>query len=719
MKLSLPSFDSSQLARPAIARWLAAVWVILGLFPGGKARAADYDLTPSQEARLRKFLPHTYPKLARRQPVKVETIGDSVMDMTVYDGNAGNVLEGYAGRFVGELGDQFYYTGGVRRVDARRGLPARSSDAAVGPEIALISGARGGKLMIHGIQGLSSSLERGDQPDLILVSFGINDANSGLDLMAYRRALKELVALSHQKHVDVMLFGPTLIFPEPPERGLALTPPYSSVMKEVAAEENVFFCDLGDLAWLLGSQGRRGKPPSFDQVAGGVGKLFLHSGVSDIIHPNTMTHRVLARRIYAELLNGPKPAPWVWENPTLEFAGGDRAKLRFSLENVSEGILPLRIMPLAGRIWAPGPDQPEISIKPGGRSEVTLDFHRVEPPHSFPATEPAFRMPVLLAGPSMSRIEVLPALMSPVAVEWKTATRFNEKDTTAIEGSIINTTKAPLIGSWSAEVMDVKAGEALELKPGESKPFKIPVPLPTGASAETRRNGPMKLTIQAGGTAVSFDRDVELVRNFGLQKVVPMIAPKTAMGAEHRRFEFHAEADAKAIRFIWDLHGARLLESSAGGDAFSAELNLDARSYGKRLGPGVTDALRVTGGNADGEVAVAGLRPWNFGTGYTKDYDIRSPRASLSTGPGDTRRITLVLPRELFYLHEWALNNGNSELGVQTTLRLRLPPDDSNPGGAFEVHSLVSNGLHRDDAESLAVLELASPSTGRWTVRLY
>jgi hypothetical protein len=100
-------------------------------------------------------------------------------------------------------------------------------------------------------------------------------------------------------------------------------------------------------------------------------------------------------------------------------------------------------------------------------------------------------------------------------------------------------------------------------------------------------------------------------------------------------------------------------------------------------------------------------------------YDESQVKAKLSSRPDGARRLTVTLPRSYLYLHEWAMGNGNSEIGINTTLGLWQPGATTEAPWTAVNFALTYNGRHRDDAESLAVLELADVPTGRWTVRMY
>jgi hypothetical protein len=182
---------------------------------------------------------------------------------------------------------------------------------------------------------------------------------------------------------------------------------------------------------------------------------------------------------------------------------------------------------------------------------------------------------------------------------------------------------------------------------------------------------------------------------------------------------FRADADKDTLYFTWDIFGLNLQDNPAGGPAVTADVILDARSYGKRLTPGNSDAIRITSAAADGEGKVSPLVPWVFGTGYAMEYDEKAIKARLSSRPDGSRRLTMALPRSYLYLHEFALGNGNSQIGLSTYLSVWQRGDEANPGGTTALYGLTHNAVHRDRAESHSVLELAEPATGRWTVRLY
>ena len=718
-------------------------------------------LTPDQIARFQKFLPHAYAKLSQGEPLMALAIGDSVMDMKVYDENAGNVLKSYAGVFLQELADQFYYTAGVRLKNPNKGQPARLSDS-VGKEITLVNAASDGKLAIHAAQALPLLLSQ-KKPDMALISFGLDDALAKLSLTAYRRGLQEAVDLLKAENVDVLLIGPTITVSDPPEQGLALTQPYADVMREVAVQSGVFFCDMGSLAGLVklderykelvrpvkkpepldeeAAKAKAALPPSpvkvpipdeldadeekhaagfFSQLLVQCRPYFEHGGNADTIHPNTAFHRLLGRRIFTELLNGPKATPWKMGRAVADLEGNGKCSVTFRIDNESkENALKVYPLPMLTPSWKPLDVPAQIEIKPDKHGDITVGYQQTNKEDTHAFDQSILRLPVLLISNGEARIETLQANVTPLSVLWLTGTKFNQSEL-AIDAQIANATKEPLTGKWEAAWLGQKLTGTFSAAANAGFPVALKFKLP----AATRQKGVLNLTVTTNGKALRFDRELEVVQNIGLKQVVPLllesdyIRDKAIPATTDANVTFRADADEKAFYLTWDIHGINLQESPDGNMALKAEIHLDARSYGKRLMPGVTDSILLASGAADGDGRANPLEPWTFGSGYNGKYDRNGLQSLLSSRGDGSRRFTVLIPRQYFNLHEWAMGNGNSELGINTSLNI-WQPDTANAKGSYTKYVLITNGLHPDDAESLAVLELNDPHTSRWTVRLY
>jgi lysophospholipase L1-like esterase len=737
------------------------------------AAAGDFELTAAQRARLQKFLPNTFGKLNKKEPVHVIIVGDSVMDMTVHTDDESDTLKSYPGVFLEQLADQFYYTGGLRVVRPKKGKPEKSL-AAYGPEITVSNLSRGGRTMIHAMNILAASAWN-DKPDLVMVSFGINDANSGLSLSTYRRAVQDVIDAAKKNHADLILAGSTPTMTDPPEMGLALTRPYVGTMRDVAEANGVFFADLGDISWLVRvdepmkdlekpvpkkkkdeGESDKKKPTAaaptedlikipmpeeldpdpekraarlFRQVATSLRRWFDHGSTMDLIHPNTAMHRLLGRRLFTELCDGPREAPWSVGLCTAKLVDSDHCEVTYRMENTGDAALRLNLLPLVTRHWRPKDAETQLEIPAGRKRGGTITYVRNGSALDWlPSHETFLRLPVMILGNGMARIEELHSRIDGLTMQWNLGSQFNQEGGVTLTGKIVNTSAAPINGQWQAEWLGQKFSSDFKAPAGGESPVKLQIKLPVPQTPLTRQSGTLAFNVTAENLTLRFPRMLEIIENIGLRQPCALFAqgqyqtdkpaPPPAPGPAQPGVTLKVDADPKALYLTWDILGMNLVENS-GGVAVGAEVSLDARSYGKRLGHGVIEPIRVSAGAADSAGAVAPLRPWCFGNGYAVDYDRNIAQAMLSSRPDGSRRLTLMLPRSVFHLHEWALGNGNSQLGINSRIEIWQPPDGKNPEGSDHDFSLFEDGMPRDDAEALAVLELTAQPTRRWTAHFY
>ncbi len=731
------------------------------------AAAGKFDLTPDQQARMEKYLPHSFVKLVKHEPVSVLIIGDDIAGMKVQSEDDGNTLKSFSGGFVGILADQFFYTGGVRIVRPQKGHPEKAVEI-IGPEISLRSPSRTSRLMVHGMCELAAMTPK-DFPDIVIVNFGVNDALQHYSLLSFRRAIQKAIDLTHQGKADIILLGPTLTMTEPLENGLALTRAYADTMREVAEMNQVFFADLGDIAWLSrvdermkGLENEKKKPGAvqqktvpvapgsvinmpkpeeldadpdkraarlFRQVSTDLQKWFDHGSMSDPTHPNSAMHRFLGRRIYAELLDGPRKVPWTIGPVQAVLSSPTECNVSYRVENTTDAPLRVTTLPLVTAGWKPQEAETQVDLKPGQKGQVVVTYRRTEDADPMPPNESVLRLPVLVLGESWTRIEDLHALIQPFSVQWKTGAQFNVTNEFAVEAAITNPAAHVVEGTWEASWSGQKLDGKFSVPARGHKAIPLHFKLPASESAATRQKASLTFSVAAGGLTIPFNREIEIAQNIGLKQVVTLNPPGASLpdkpavppapGPAQPGVTFRADADPNALYLTWDIYGINLMDNPK-GSAATAEIHLDARSYGKRLTPGVTGALRVSTNAADGDGSIAPVLPWVFGTGYgSQRYDAAATGARLSSRPDGSRRLTLMIPRTAFALHEWALGNGNSELGISTTLGIWQKPDDKHPNGSYQNFTLLENAMQQDDAESLAALELSEHATKRWTVRLY
>ncbi|MCE9520465.1 MAG: SGNH/GDSL hydrolase family protein [Verrucomicrobia bacterium] len=743
----------------------AIAWVLLTL-PHSGIGAEGFELTAPQHERLQKYLPNTLAKLEKKAPVSALIVGDSVTDMTVPTNDNSDTLKSYPGVFLSQLADQFYYTGGLRVLQPKRGQPEKSLNT-YGQEITVQNLSRGGRMMIHAMNVLEATAWK-DKPDLVLVSFGINDATSGMSLATYRQAVQDVINTVKNNKADLILIGSTPTLKDPPEEGLALTRPYVDTMREVAQAAGVFFADLGDISWLVRvdepmkdlEMPAPKKPKDgavaalaptsavkiplpealdpdpdkraarlFHQVATHLRRWFDHDGTIDLMHPNTAMHRLLGRRLFTELLDGPRDTPWKIGTTTARLIDSDHCEVIYRIENISGSDMRLNLLPLITSNWKPKEAETQIELKAGQKSVVTVTYLRGgTAPDAFSPHEPLLRLPVMILANGVARIEDLRARLQNCVMLWNLGAQFNQEGGTTVTGRIVNPSSNPLAGKWQAEWLGQKFSGDFKAPANGEAPVKINIKLPTDNTPPTSQRGTLGFSVTADKLTLQFPRVLEIVQNLGLKQTSPLfdkshyqtdkpMAPP-APGPTQPGATLKVDADPMALYLTWDIHGLNLVENS-NGVAVTADINIDARSYGKRMTHGVTETIRVTTSAADSAGTITPIKAWVFGNGYATEYTRNLAQAVLSSRPDGSRRLTLMLPRSMFQLHEWALGNGNSQLGFSTRLGIWQAPDAKHPAGTELSYSLFDNSLNRDDAESLAALELTAQPTKRWTVHLY
>jgi hypothetical protein len=189
-------------------------------------------------------------------------------------------------------------------------------------------------------------------------------------------------------------------------------------------------------------------------------------------------------------------------------------------------------------------------------------------------------------------------------------------------------------------------------------------------------------------------------------------------GSSAREVTISATADDSGLTIVHDI-ALPLRQVAVGKAPYLVEIQLDARGYGERRTFGFVDFVRFIPLD-DGTVKISDLRPAVFGNGYNRALDRTQVKVIRERKPGGGERLSVTIPRSYLYLHEWALGNGNSLLGINSLVRVQsgsATADDPYPEDG--VFSLVSPGLSRFNAESLGVLELTDRPTARWSARVY
>jgi hypothetical protein len=662
--------------------------------PAAAVAARGYfDISDAQRERLARFLPRTLLKLTRRERVHIVVIGDGMLDAPAAKGGIDPLLTSFPGIFAKLLANQFYFTGDVRVVRPDSPYAAKARPV-MGPEIVLQPVAASS--MVQAMTALTSEGFQGT-PDLVLLALGFQDGVSGTPLGDVKSSLHGVIGAAKAKKVEVIVAGPMLQAAEPAEVSLGLTRGVAGVLREVSAKEKVLFSDLGDLARLIAppselAEGYRSFPVLARQY-----QSRLIAQPEGLISPATNElHVAMGGILFEDVMDGVPAVPWTIEKVTGK--AGEPGKQQLSAEVRNTGKTPLRltVLPLPTAAGKPQDASPELTLAPGSSQTIEM-IYALSP--SFMADE--LHVPLLVIAGSASRIEDLSVPVLPAGVTVATRTTFNHEGVFNPGFQITNHGTQKLAGSWEASFNGQQASGKFAIEPEGSETPVLKLGLGLKADAPVRQKVPLKLQLDLNGQKREFTRQIEIVRNLGLKQPVPL----NATDGKESSVKLQFDADGQKLFVICDLHGLDLVD--AGGRAFDAMLHLDARRYGQRLTPGAVDGIRIHGKAGDGDATVEKLASWAFGTGYAAEFDEKEIKATLSSTPDGLRRLTISLPRSYLYEHEWALNNGNSQLGVNFTLR-----------AAGRTLFLTSSERHPDDVEALTVLELTDKPTLRATVKV-
>jgi hypothetical protein len=147
---------------------------------------------------------------------------------------------------------------------------------------------------------------------------------------------------------------------------------------------------------------------------------------------------------------------------------------------------------------------------------------------------------------------------------------------------------------------------------------------------------------------------------------------------------------------------------------------LEDRSWGRRRDFGFVGAVRMGCPKDDGPGRTDGIGQAAFGNGYGRQLDRDQITSTLETRTSGERRFTVTIPRVYFYHHEWQLGNANSQVGIDAVMSVAKAAGAGGLPYSDELTFLLTRSVHhRSYASRLAVLELSSEGTGRWSVHLY
>jgi lysophospholipase L1-like esterase len=661
------------------------------------------NVTEDQLAGLSKTLPKAYEKLAARKTLHIVAVGDELVDMAGSAPPAGNVLKSFAGIFADQLSQKFGYPGGVRVIAPNRRQPDRSVRAE-GTDITLRCIGRSGTTMLHAMQSLSTfGFE--SQPDIVLLAYGRNDV--GTSLSRFTQDAEQAVKAIKAKGAELLLLAPPLWIDEPAELSLGMTAPYASVLKELANKEQVFFADLGELTALVDVL------PEFitaEQIFPAVVESYtrFHQW-QDGAPPTTPTARMhdkLGRWLLQQAAGVAKPVTWQLRGLSAVVETEEKLLLKYELKNASKQKLTFTLLPLVTPRWSPLDAVPQVELEPGASQELSVIYGPSDESRDMEAgVDEQLRLPVFISADGLARVEAVTAAQQPLALVWRTETLFNQTGSFMVNADLVNSsTTAVQDAAWTAEWQEQKLSGTVSIPAGQRAKLELKLLLPAGDARQA--SAALKLNVKAGATSLQWQRGVEVQRNVGLKERVTLLRGDDGEGD----VVLHTDADEGNFFIMLDLKSLSL-ESDESGVALMGQLALDARSYGQRQTLGATEPLSFATGGEDGPGRVAVIAPWAFGTGYGFLFDETAVRCQLMTRTLG-RRVQITLPRSYLRLHEWAIGNGNSQLGMH--LSLAVWTNGETPG--FRSWNMAQNLRPTDDALRLPQLELTTKSTGRWSV---
>lgn len=675
----------------------------------------NFDLSAARQDRLKKFLPNSGAALIQREAYNIVALGDGVFDLwkdeTAAAGQTSTAKAAsqlpFPAAFAKELAAQFFYTGGVYEVGTER--------RNLGPAIGLRQLARAGGSVLDAPRILATTA-RQSPVNLVLLCYGQGEAVAGMSPVNFTHAVQDALEAAKAMSADVILCAPWLPVAERAETQMGAVRPLTDALREIAQQEGVLFVDLGDLSHMVVAE-----PTKADEgrVFDGIERTykgFFHADDSGRSAPRAALHEQLGHLILRTLLDGTQEAPWRLSHPFATQTEAEHLALEFAIENTTEKDMEATVLPLIAGGWKPLDTTPLISLAAGARQVVKVAYGRVGA-EAVPVQEAMVRMPMLITAGAQARVQDLRAAVQPLAVVWSLETLFNQEGSFSVGCKVVNSSTRSVKGTWQAEFAGKKLAGQFDLKPAAGLPLDLHFDLPQGGPAGQVL--PLSLTVNAdGGVHLAARRQVEIVRNLGLTQPIPL---RALDGSETGRDEVTLKVSAaeKQLTLACTLAKADILNDAPadGRPAWQLEVNLDARSYGKRLERGSTATLLATGSSAEGAGMVHDIAPWCFGNDYGKVFDPKEFKAALSTTADGSRQITFTIPRSYLYLHEWALNNGNSQMGLNVRLTFHHTPLGAPPG--LTTYGVTVNANPTEDVESVAVLELTPKPTQRATVSVY
>ncbi|MEZ5304439.1 MAG: hypothetical protein R3F11_27915 [Verrucomicrobiales bacterium] len=348
-------------------------------------------------------------------------------------------------------------------------------------------------------------------------------------------------------------------------------------------------------------------------------------------------------------------------------------------------------------------------------------------PHHF-TDEPFFRLPLYLTDNVGGRMLDAKPRVTPLAVCWNYGLRDNLSGGIPVEFRLENATAQPITGTYRIRWNGAEKSGDFQVQANGSLPAQVVFPIPS--NGDIRAKSFVDLTVSFGGREFTARREMEATRNLGLSERI-ILAPRGRYqpDAPHtwltdppgEQVTFRAEADDKALYLIYDIGADLALTPTKENLPVVADFIIDGRQYGERRTPGFIETVVTEFPAEDGPGVVHHIQEAAFGNGYDRDLPEVGIGTKFETRPNGSHRVTITVPRSYLYRHEWALGNGNSQLGFNVALMLLRVTEERPDGEHLEdfQFALGTAMIHYRDPLGVSVLELTEKPTGRWSARLY
>jgi hypothetical protein len=714
-----------------------------------------YPLTLEQRERCKQYIPRSFIKLEAKEPLHVVALGDDVMGgftplPSAWESN--NPLYSYVGVFLARLAREFFYPGSVHLLNPKVGQSAKLTDY-LGEEISLENLTEIDGTIFDGLRHATTDAFI-NEPDLVLVQYGIYDAFGYLSIDAYKRALQEIIDAAKTARSDIIVFGPPLVNYGGGAMQWGVERPYATTAREIAGANGVLFIDLGmHLSRFGGGVDPDTHPAAAMEIVGDKLERIFHYGpeltVRERVHPSLKTHEFLGLSAFDDLFNGiAEPGLTYTAMANHEAAGA--VSIAIVIRNQTNETKNGSIGALAvGGALLPTEAAQRFTVPPAGAAQVSFRYQRPSMGRNRDGSEFYFpmepsdelgRFSFFVEDSLGSLVVDLPVRIGPVTAVWKSRQFVNVSDKMRVEWDLVNGSDKTLTGTFQVGMAD-RVGQPTEFSVsplGTKSVFSVfDFQAPEGILLFQQD---VWIQIEIDGKTVRFTREMEASRDRVLGEVVPMKswsdyanqgpaidepAQKRSTSSATLRFD----ADQKALYLVASLQGISIPDM---GDqaALQAKLFLDARPLDEVRTFGEVEAIEVYTKGKDGPGFTPAIPIGSFGNGYNMSLSPKGITSVLKTGASGERLLEVRIPRSYLHRHEWKMDSPDEILGF----RLELTVADITPGAAIPfpaVNRYESNsatfafedrtvlGFHENDARGLSTLRLIRQPVNSWSVRIY